>query len=849
MSPLFRPENTEFVILSFEGADRYSQAGGLGVRVTQLGRALAKRGYTTHLLFIGDPSLPGLETSPDGHLLLHRWCQWISNYYPLGVYHGEEAKLNDFNNSVPPYIVNEIARPAVKKGRRLVVLAEEWHTAEALCQISDRLHASGLRQEAVLFWNANNTMGFEHLNWTRLGYVATLTTVSRYMKQILHTYGLDPLVIPNGIPADLLQPVDAEAVHTVRQTLVDGGRLALFKVGRFDPAKCWISAVEAAALLKKLGYPVIFLCRGGIEPYGYEVFANAVRSGLIVEHIKGQPHTWQEVLDLIRAAHPADLYNLCFFMTQEMLRPFYAAADAVLANSKHEPFGLVGLEAMAARGVVFTGPTGESYSIDGQGALALDTEDANEIVLELLNLAKHPERVEALRQAAISTATRFCWDKVLDVLLEKVDLAACRQGVTVLPDSEPPPAMSPVKEVVIYTVVHQPRRLRLPAQPIPLDASTEEMAECLFNDDLDQHYFQRVAERCYYPATRQFLNLVDQGLKLTIGFSLSFIRQAKLWDPQLLDLFCQLVRHPNVALAAVEPYHSFIQLWDLPCFAERMHHAMQQLRNLFGVDCQVADTTELMMSDGIYYALDQLGIKGAFFDGRPWVMEWRQPTFLYHHNHRPLRLLARHYALSDDVGFRFSDRNWECWPLLAPTYADWLAQAQGDLLVLGWDYETFGEHHHAEGGIFNFINWLVPEVQKRGLHFATALEALDRCREQAYDLPLPAFPTTWAGSGGIEFFLGNSAQQAVFQLMMFAYNKALLTGDAQMIDLALWLAQSDHLHLIQWYGRCGSEAEVSAYFTPQEWWELGPERIITEIQQVYKNFITALDTRLQTGSI
>jgi hypothetical protein len=34
---------------------------------------------------------------------------------------------------------------------------------------------------------------------------------------------------------------------------------------------------------------------------------------------------------------------------------------------------------------------------------------------------------------------------------------------------------------------------------------------------------------------------------------------------------------------------------------------------------------------------------------------------------------------------------------------------------------------------------------------------------------------------------------------------------------------------------------VSAYFTPQEWWSLGPDRIVSEVQQVYKNFITALD--------
>ncbi len=96
----------------------------------------------------------------------------------------------------------------------------------------------------------------------------------------------------------------------------------------------------------------------------------------------------------------------------------------------------------------------------------------------------------------------------------------------------------------------------------------------------------------------------------------------------------------------------------------------------------------------------------------------------------------------------------------------------------------------------------------------------------------------------MEFFVGNAVQQAVFHLMMHAYNKALLTRNRRLLDLALWLLQSDHLHLIQWFGRSGSEAEVSAYFTPQEWWRLGPSGIVWEIQQVYKNFIRALDAYL-----
>ncbi|MGE5221437.1 MAG: glycosyltransferase, partial [Omnitrophica WOR_2 bacterium] len=193
-----QPDQVEFALLSFEGPDPYSKAGGLGVRISNLALFLASLGFQTHLIFIGSPELPGFEEHLDGRLKLYRWCQWISRYHPLGVYDGEEGKLFDFNRSVPPFTTEQIARPAIEQGRHLVVLAEEWHTAEALIRLSDQLHTKGLRPYSILIWNANNTKGFERLDWERLNFVATLTTVSRYMKQIMRTYGLDPLIIPNG---------------------------------------------------------------------------------------------------------------------------------------------------------------------------------------------------------------------------------------------------------------------------------------------------------------------------------------------------------------------------------------------------------------------------------------------------------------------------------------------------------------------------------------------------------------------------------------------------------------------------------------------------------------------------
>jgi len=92
----------------------------------------------------------------------------------------------------------------------------------------------------------------------------------------------------------------------------------------------------------------------------------------------------------------------------------------------------------------------------------------------------------------------------------------------------------------------------------------------------------------------------------------------------------------------------------------------------------------------------------------------------------------------------------------------------------------------------------------------------------------------------MDLFLGNAAQQALFQLMLQAYNAALLTGREDLTEMALLLLQSDNLHVIQWFGSSGPQAQVSAYFTPKEWWEMGPAGIVTEQQQLYRNFIQAL---------
>ena len=422
-------DNTIFILLSFEGPDQYSLAGGLGVRITNLSRTLASLDFPTHLFFIGDPRGRGEEIVNGGRLILHRWCQWISEYYPQGVYQGENEKLYDFNRSLPRFVIEHIIKPAVAENKLVVILGEEWHTAEVMCQFDTMLESGGIRDRVVTFWNANNTFGFDRIDWKRLADITTITTVSRYMKHIMKGMGLNTLVIPNGIPRSLLNSVDTEASIRLRKSIP--GDLLLTKVARWDPAKRWDMAIEAIARLKDDGRKTTLLARGGIEPYGEELIDLARSLDLTVKEVSAKGDALKDYFEAIGDKSEADILNIKFYCPQEFLKILYNASDGVLTNSGHEPFGLVGLETMAARGVAFTGGTGEDYAKPFYNSIVLETNNPEEIESNVLYLNELPDESERIRKAAKQTASQYTWERVIEILVRKLEYQARTQGLLV----------------------------------------------------------------------------------------------------------------------------------------------------------------------------------------------------------------------------------------------------------------------------------------------------------------------------------------------------------------------------------------------------------------------------------
>jgi glycosyltransferase involved in cell wall biosynthesis len=406
----------QVAILSFEGPDRYASIGGLGTRVTQLARALGAAGHAVDLVFVGDPHATSVERGDPG-VTLRRWSQWISAQHPRNAYDGELEKVHDWEASLPAWVVDEVLAPAHARGERTLVICEEWQTANVAIAIDRLARERGMRGSLTLLWNANNTYGFDRIHWPTLARAAAILAVSKYMKFELAQWGVHALVVPNGLDAALLDGADPERVEVLKAAFQ--GHPTCVKVGRFDPDKNWLQAIDAIADLRERGIGARLVVRGGKEAYGDVVLGRARERHLAVERLAYEGSDWQEFARVLSFCD-APVVHVRAFLDEATLYALYAAADAVLANSGKEPFGLVGLEVMAAGGIAVCGATGEEYAEPFVNAIVCDTADGRELAAYLEALFADKHLADELRAHGAQTAARYTWDQALEALGRKI---------------------------------------------------------------------------------------------------------------------------------------------------------------------------------------------------------------------------------------------------------------------------------------------------------------------------------------------------------------------------------------------------------------------------------------------
>jgi alpha-amylase len=353
----------------------------------------------------------------------------------------------------------------------------------------------------------------------------------------------------------------------------------------------------------------------------------------------------------------------------------------------------------------------------------------------------------------------------------------------------------------------------------------KELFDYYFDNHVDKEIFERAATKCYLPSNSLLLDIIDrhkkEKRKAKVSFSISgvFLEQCEKFNPDVLETFKQLADTDCVEFLNQTYYHSISSLYpEKDEFVEqvRMHNLL--VKSLLGYKSNVFENTELLYNNTIAKTVENLGYKGIFTEGVEKILHEKSPNLTYTpKGTNGIRILLRNYKLTDDIGFRFSARWWNEWPLTADKYAHWLADTRGDCINIFPDYETFGEHHWPETGIHSFLRHLPEEILKwPHLKMSTPSEVIEEYSARGeIDVPEAGGTVSWADlerdSSG---WLGNTMQWAYYTNLRRLEPLIKEAGDREYLKLWRYFQTSDHLYYMFTSG--GGPGEVHSYFSPYQ---------------------------------
>ena len=387
--------------------------------------------------------------------------------------------------------------------------------------------------------------------------------------------------------------------------------------------------------------------------------------------------------------------------------------------------------------------------------------------------------------------------------------------------------------ICLYFQVHQPYRLR--------DLRITEIGQGdidYFDRVKNEQVFRKVAEKCYLPANKLMLDLVETYPDFRVSYSLSgvFLDQCKEYGPDVLVSFQKLAATGKVEFLAETYYHSLASIISLEEYCFQISKHFHTIEELFGMTPKVFRNTELIYNNEIAQIARLMGFHGIIAEGADAMLQGRNPNDLFRpptfrlpahrekiiRDHRPLpkrarniAVLLKNYKLSDDVAFRFSDKSWVGYPLDAHTFTDWLMQSGGHSANLFMDYETFGEHQWEDTGIFDFLRSLPGIWEERGIEAVTPSQVIAGWKKDdahEYDIHNTI---SWADmERDLSAWTGNHIQDAALHSIYALEEQVKATQNPQLIENWRKLLTSDHFYYM--CTKYWSDGDVHKYFSPYD---------------------------------
>lgn len=372
--------------------------------------------------------------------------------------------------------------------------------------------------------------------------------------------------------------------------------------------------------------------------------------------------------------------------------------------------------------------------------------------------------------------------------------------------------------IALYLKTHQPFRIKhYRAFDVGYDHE-------YFNDSSEANtnnikILKKICEKSYKPTNKILLELLKKHPEFTFSISLSgtLLEQLELHAPATLETFKKLVATGRVEVLGETYYHSLAFYYSLTEFEAQVKLQNKILKRIFGVTPKVFSNTELAYRNDLAAWAEQAGYKGIIAEGWDPILGWRSSNFVYQpEGTKKIKLLLKNYRMSDDIAFRFSNKEWSEWPLTADKFAHWVnaVNGNGETVNLFMDYETFGEHQWESTGIFEFLKHMPKEILKNKDNGFKTLSETCKAYDAKDTVSMPHI-VTWADTErDLTAWTGNSMQQSSLSELYRIEGQILATKNAKLIDDWRKLQTSDHVYYMctKW----SADGDVHKYFSPYE---------------------------------
>ena len=209
---------------------------------------------------------------------------------------------------------------------------------------------------------------------------AGVVTVSEYTRSLIRQkYKIDPVVIPNGINMEKLNPAGLQ-VHRPPQVVF---------AGRFMPQKNLIELVEILALVQDLPWKCVMLGDGPLL---------------------------DEVKRTIASHHLEQRFDLPGWVTTETVLAHFAESDLLFMPSLSEGLPVVGLQALAMGLAIVASRAGGNVELvePGSNGFLADPDDREAFSGALRSLLSDPKALQNARHASRALAVHFDIRTVVD---------------------------------------------------------------------------------------------------------------------------------------------------------------------------------------------------------------------------------------------------------------------------------------------------------------------------------------------------------------------------------------------------------------------------------------------------